>query len=385
MEDERLKFIAAHQRGDETMTELCARFGISRKTGYKLVTRYEEEGPRGLLDRSRAPHSHARRLPEESVAAVLEVRRQHPTWGSKKILVALERNGEVESVPARSTIDRILKGAGLIVPRKHRRRRCGGPRVAPIVPADRPNRAWSMDYKGWFRVGDGTRCDPFTANDMCSRASLSCKALVEPKLEDVQKCLEKAFRRFGLPDVILSDNGPPFGAQGLGGLSRLGVWLLKLNIQPMFIQPGHPEQNGRHERFHETLKAETASPPKRSIRAQQRAFNAFTRCYNEQRPHEALEMKTPFDVYEASARRLPRVQPEFEYDVDVVVRRVRADGGIKFGGMVVFIGTAFEGERIGLRQVGEDNHHVYAGRMRLGVIASGVPKVVPLAQDLEDA
>ncbi|MEM8712003.1 MAG: IS481 family transposase [Planctomycetota bacterium] len=381
--NERLNFIAAHQRGGESMTELCARFGISRKTGYKLVRRYEKEGGKGLHDRSRAPHSHPQKVSEESVTAELEVRRNHPTWGSKKIHAVLEREGELEKIPARSTIDRILKAAGLVVPRKHRRHHCGGPRVAPVVPADRPNQAWSMDYKGWFRVGDGTRCDPFTANDMCSRASLSCTALVEPKLEDVKRCLERAFREYGLPEVILSDNGPPFGAQGLGGLSRLGVWLLKLDVQPVFIQPGHPEQNGRHERFHETLKAETAAPPKRSIRAQQRAFNEFTRCYNEERPHEALEMKAPFDVYAASERRLPRTEPAFEYDQDVTVRRVRADGAIKVNSRLVFVGSAFAGENVGIRQIDDRVQHVYAGRMRLGLIFDGLPKVVPIAEDLD--
>lgn len=385
MENERLKFIAAHQSGDETMTELCHRFGISRKTGYKLVARYEKEGPDGLKDRSRAPRNRANKIPDDVVRAVLLVRRRHPTWGSKKILAVLEREREVERIPARSTIDSILKRAGLVIPRKHRRKRCGGRRLAPVVPADNPNDSWSMDYKGWFRVGDGTRCDPLTVNDVFSRASLVCEPLVEPKLEDVQRHLERAFREYGLPGVVLSDNGPPFGTNGIGGLSRLGVWMLRLDVQPVFIQPGHPEQNGRHERFHETLKAETASPPKCSIRAQKQAFNKFVSCYNEERPHEALGMKTPNELYVPSRRAMPRRVPGFEYSESTVTRRVRADGCIKIYGRSVFVGLAFYKQDVGLIEVDEGVFHVFGGRMRLGVLLEQAGTIVPLAEDLESS
>ena len=176
-----------------------------------------------------------------------------------------------------------------------------------------PNDAWSIDYKGWFRVGDGTRCDPLTVNDVASRASLVCRAMVQPKLEDVKRRLDLTFRQFGLPQVMLSDNGPPFGSTGLGRLSRLGVWLMRLGIRPVFIEPGRPDQNGRHERFHETLKAETANPPKATIGAQQRAFGRFQSEYNEERPHEALGMRVPAEVWDFSAREMPASLPEFHY------------------------------------------------------------------------
>ena len=200
------------------------------------------------------------------------------------------------------------------------------------MEAENANDVWSIDYKGWFRLGDGTRCDPLTVNDVYSRASLECRALVSPKLKDVQARLDRVFRDIGLPRAMLSDNGPPFGSQGIRGLSRLGVWLLKLEVQPVFIQPGHPEQNGRHERFHETLKAETANPPQMSLRAQQGAFDRFTACYNEERPHESLDMRTPADLYRPSPRSMPTRLPEFEYSELFEVRRVRIDGTIKWEG-----------------------------------------------------
>jgi transposase InsO family protein len=200
---------------------------------------------------------------------------------------------------------------------------------------------WSMDYKGWFRVGDGTRCDPLTVNDVCSRASLVLRAMVGPKLPDVKRKLEEAFHEYGLPDHMLSDNGPPFAsAGGLGRLSRLSVWLLRLGVMPVLIEPGHPEQNGRHERYHETLKAETASPPKATVRAQQGAFDRFRPVYNEQRPHEALGMRVPAEVYEPSQRQMPAKLPEHEYPAGFEVRCVRPNGTIRWTGDTPFVGEA---------------------------------------------
>ncbi len=235
--NERLKFVAAHQTGHLTMTRLCEQFGISRRTGYKILARYEESGPEGLRDRSRAPMEHPNQTPAETEAEILRVRKAHPTWGSKKILAVLTRESPERALPARSTVDAILKRAGVVVPRRRRSRR--QPSSAPVVEAVTSNDVWSIDYKGWFRVGDGTRCDPLTVNDVYSRVSLVCRAMVLPKLEDVQRRLEMAFMEFGLPRFILSDNGPPFGSTGIGRLSRLGVWLLRLGVQPVFIEPVH--------------------------------------------------------------------------------------------------------------------------------------------------
>lgn len=226
--NERLKFVAAAQSGRHSMTELCASYGISRKTGYKLLRRYERDGPDALRDQSRAPRTHPNQTSAELEAAVLRVRKAHPTWGSKKILAVLDRDSAHEELPARSTVDAILTRAGVVRPRRGRVRR--QPSSAPTVVAAAANDVWSIDYKGWFRVGEGTRCDPLTVNDSFRRVSLECRALVSPKLEDVRHRLEAVFWRVGLPRFMLSDNGPPFGSSGLGKLSRLGVWLMRLGV-----------------------------------------------------------------------------------------------------------------------------------------------------------
>lgn len=373
--NERLKFVAAAQRSGGTMTELCIEFGISRKTGYKILRRYEEEGPEGLRDRSRSPRSHPNQTPGEMEAAILRVRKAHPTWGSKKILAVLEREG-VSGLPARSTVDAVLKRAGLVAPRRCRKRRAAtGP---PCVTAEAPNDVWSIDYKGWFRVGDGTRCDPLTVNDVYSRASLLCRALVSPKLADVQYWLDRLFRECGLPLAMLSDNGPPFASQGIGGLSRLSVWLIRLGVEPVFIEPGHPEQNGRHERFHETLKAETASPPRGSIRAQQGTFSRFRGVYNDERPHEALDMRVPSDLYVPSERSMPNRPPEFEYEDSLIVRRVHKCGTIKWKGASVFVGEALGRELVGLEAMDEGRWRIHLGPVCLGVLHERSRTVMPL-------
>ena len=377
--NERLKFVAAAQRGRCSMTELCLQFGISRKTGYKLLKRYEEDGAAALRGRSSAPHVHPNQTPVKLEAAILRVRKAHSTWGSKKILVVLGREWATEDLPARSTVDAVLNRAGLVTPRKRRAMR--QPSAPPIVPARAANDTWSIDYKGWFKVGDGTRCDPLTVNDVFSRASLECRAMVSPQLEDVQRRLENAFRRFGLPAFMLSDNGPPFGSRGLGGLTRLGVWLLRLGVQPVFIQPGHPEQNGRHERFHKTLKAETATPPRASVRAQQAAFDRFQTYYNGERPHEALDMRTPDELYEPSDRTMPIALPEYEYADTCEVRRIRRDGTMKWAGEYVFVGEAMAGELVGVEPVTDDRWHVHLGAMRLGVLHERARTIMPMAAD----
>jgi putative transposase len=374
--NERRKFVTALLKQGLTMVEACRQFGISRKTGYKIVARHAEFGLAGLTDRSRAPKSHPNQASPDVEAAVLRVRKAHPTWGSKKILAIFDREDPERDWPVRSTVDAILKRAGLVVPRSPRRRR--QPTAPPVVAAHAPNDVWSIDYKGWFRVGDGTRCDPLTINDVCSRASLVCQAMVSPKSDDVRRRLELTFAAYGLPLYMLSDGGPPFGSTGLGRLSRLGVWLVRVGVVPVLIEPGRPDQNGRHERFHETLKAETATPPKGSIRAQQRAFRWFQQTYNEERPHEALDMKTPAEVYALSPRSLPTTLSEHSYPSAFEVRSVRRDGAIKWTGAQVFIGEAFTGELVGLEAVDDDLWNVHLGPLRVGVLHGRSRTVVPL-------
>ena len=375
--NERLKFVAAVQSGRLPVTELCARYGISRKTGYKILARYERDGPEALRDRSRAPHTHPNQTSAEVEAAILRVRKAHPTWGSKKILWSLERDCAADELPARSTVDAVLKRAGLVSPRRTRARR--QPSAPPVVEALAPNDVWSIDYKGWFRVGDGTRCDPLTVNDVFSRFSLECRAMVAPKLEDVQYRLEAVFWRVGLPKFLLSDNGPPFGSNGIGRLSRLGVWLLRLGVQPVFIEPGRPDQNGRHERFHETLKAETATPPRASVRAQQHAFTRFRGHYNEERPHEALGMRVPAELYRPSPRSMPLSLAEHEYPDAFEPRRIRRDGTMKWAGGCVFVGEAMAHETVGVEPVDDGRWIVHLGPMRLGVLHERSRTVLPVS------
>ena len=264
-------------------------------------------------------------------------------------------------------------------PRKRRTRR--HPSAPPHVDAQRPNDVWSMDYKGWFRVGDGTRCDPLTINDAYSRVSLVCRAMVSPKTSDVKQRLEEAFWQFGLPRAILSDNGTPFASGGIGGLSRLSVWLLRLGVRSLRIEPGKPEQNGKHERFHETLKAETAMTPRATIGAQQAAFSRFQTIYNEERPHEALGMKVPAELYDFSPRRMPDKLPEHSYASDMELRRVRTDGSIKWAGKMLFVGEALEGEVVGLRQVTDDAWSLHLGPLALATLHERSRVLMPIASE----
>jgi len=358
------------------MVDLCALFGVSRKTGYRLVERYQAHGREGLQPRSRAPQAHPNQTPAEIEAEVLGVRRKHPTWGSKKILAMLERREGDAHWPARSTIDEILKRAGVVDDRGSRRRRF--PSVRPKVVAVAPNDVWSADYKGWFRLGDGTRCDPLTINDVFSRYSLLCAALAAPKLMDVKALFEASFREHGLPKAVMTDNGPPFGSRGIGGLSRLAVWLLRLGVLPVYIEPGKPQQNGKHERFHLTLQQETAAPPKATRAAQQRAFAAFQREYNDERPHEALKMDAPGSVYARSPRELPRTLVPHEYPTTFEARNVNNTGSMKWHTELVFVGEALRGERIGLEPVAEGVWRVHLGPLVLGVLHERSGLIVPL-------
>lgn len=362
--DERLRFIAEYLEQEWSMTVLCRRYGISRKTGYKLLARYEESGPAGLQDRARAPHTHPNAVGEEVVTALLQLRARHPHWGPRKLRAWLARRNPARRWPAASTVGSLLRQHGLTVPRR-RRRRCP-PATQPFLAAGVPNDVWCADFKGWFRTGDGRRCDPFTLSDSASRFLLRCQALPRPDEAHVRPLFEAVFREFGLPRGLRSDNGPPFASLAAGGLSRLAVWWIKLGIQPERIAPGHPEQNGRHERLHLTLKQETATPPHATGRAQQRAFDHFRRVYNEERPHEALGQRPPAEVYTPSPRPYPERVREPEYPVGQDIRRVRHNGEIRWRGHLVFVSQCLAGEPIGLEEIGDDRWRVRFGPVELG-------------------
>jgi len=355
--EERTRFVLEYERGLFTMTDLCAIYGIARETGYYWLRRYQQGGLEALRDRGRAPERHPNQTPERIERAVLELRREHMSWGPRKLKRVLEREAPQRAWPAASTIGALLAREGLVVARKKRRR--APPYTEPFAAADAPNRVWCADFKGWFETQDGERIDPLTITDACSRYLLRCQQVKKTNGEQVQAIFEAAFRECGLPAAIRTDNGPPFASRAIAGLSRLAVWWMKLGIVPERIAAGHPEQNGRHERMHRTLKQETASPAAANRRAQQRAFDRFRREYNEERPHEALGMQTPAAVYTPSERSYPPRVPEPEYGSDFLVRRVPASGNFAWKGQRVFLSETLMGEPIGLLPLDDRNYTVY--------------------------
>lgn len=367
--DERLRFVAAFQEKSASMSELCRRFGISRKTGYKLIDRYTTEGPVALLDRSRARNTHANAVPEAMVRIILAKREANPTWGPRKLRAALRRESPDTYWPASSTIGALIKQAGLVETRRRRRR---VPTYdGPFTPATTPNERWNVDFKGWFRTRDGARCDPLTVTDDCSRFLLVCKAVEKANFDQVRACFEKAFEDYGLPERIRSDNGPPFATRSLSGLSQLSVWWLKLGILPERIAPGHPEQNGRHERMHRTLKQETTRPPKLNRILQQQAFDTFAEIYNKERPHAALNDDVPAEHYTPNPRGAIAT-PQVVYPPGTETRRVTGPGTIVLRNEKIFLSKALSGESVALEPIDDVQRFfdVYFLDFHIGVIDS---------------
>jgi len=345
--DQRVAFIADWLRDEWNMRELAERYQISRKTGYKWVERYDADPAHGLADRSRAPHVHGRAMSETSRQGVLALRRAHPRWGPKKLRAILTARTSRGGWPAASTIGDLLRREGLSQPR--RRARYVIPLTTPLAAATAPNEVWTTDFKGWFRTTDGTRCDPLTVADACSRFVLCCR-IVPPSERGVRPWFERTFREYGLPRAMRSDNGSPFATTGAARLSHLAVWWLKLGIQLDRIDPGHPEQNGRHERFHLTLQQDTTTPPAATARQQQRRFDRMRREFNIERPHEALGQQPPARVYVASPRPYPDRLEDPWYDATHQVRRVKETGQIRWQGDLIFVSEAVRGELIGLAE-----------------------------------
>ena len=376
--EKRKQFFNEYESGEETMTDLCRAYGISRETGYEVLRRYRNEGEPGLEEHSRAPHRHPNQTQAAIEEQVLELRRAHMRWGPRKLKVVLERQEGEPRWPAASTIGSMLQREGLVVARKQRRK--VAPYTQPFAAAHEPNRVWCADFKGWFRSGDGARIDPLTLSDACSRYLLRCQAVEKTDTPRVQALFEAAFREYGMPWAIRSDNGAPFASRAIAGLSRLAVWWMKLGIVPERIAAGHPEQNGRHERMHRTLKLETAMPPAANRRAQQRAFDRFRREYNQQRPHEALAMKTPEACYTASAREYPARVQEPEYGSALLVRTVRQGGVICWKHQNVFLTEVLDGEHVGLLPVGDDRFTIYFAKFPIACFDSRRRRVLPLPQ-----
>ena len=350
--DERMKFIAAWLEDEESKSRLCSRFGISRKTGYKWWARYEADPESGLADRSHAPLTVPHKLADEQAIQLLELRHRHPSWGPRKLLAVLERRSPELVWPAASTVGDLLSRQGLVKPR--RRRRSALPQSAPFGEVTEANDTWCMDFKGWFKTGDGRRCDPLTVSDAYSRCLLACQ-IVPPTGDGVEPVIDRLLREHGLPQAIRTDNGTPFSSTGPGGLSRLSVQWLKLGIRLERIEPGCPQQNGRHERMHRTLKAETANPPQASMKAQQARFDDFRHIYNHERPHEALGQIPPATLWQPSLRPYPDRIEDPIYDDNHMVRRVRSSGEIRWRGELVFISEALIGEIVGVRETAAGN------------------------------
>ncbi len=376
--DQRLQFIGLYLSHEYSMAALCRQFSISRKTGYKLVQRYIQEGVSGLADRSRAPEHHPNRVRLMVEQSVLDVRQRFPHWGPRKLRAWLLCREPELNPPAASTIGEILSRHGLTVPRKRSRRT--QPYSEPFRQCDRPNAVWSADFKGWFFTGDRTRCEPLTITDNYSRYLLRCQALTPTGFYVVQPIFEAAFREYGLPDAIRTDNGVPFATTTVAGLSRLSIWWIKLGIIPERIEPGKPAQNGRHERMHRTLKAQTASPPQATLRAQQRAFMSFCREYNLERPHEGINLQTPAKLYHGSAREYPLLLPDIEYPGEMVIRRVHSQGDLRWKNQQIYLSQTLAGELIGLRQVSERLWDIYFAHIKLAQLDSYTLKLVHLSK-----
>lgn len=372
--DQREQFISQWLSGRLSKTELCERFGISRPTGDKWISRHAQGGMAALVDQSRAPRTN----PNATEAAVCEqlvlLKLTHPSWGAKKLLDRLRREAPERRWPADSTGDAILRRAGLVKPR--RIRRAVPAHSQPFAACDAPNACWSVDFKGDFRLANGQRCYPLTISDNFSRYLLTCQGMSRPSGLAVRPWFERVFEQYGLPWAIRSDNGAPFASRALGGLSALSKWWIDLGIRPERIRPGRPDQNGRHERMHRSLKA-WIRQVSASLGAQQTQLDAFRREFNELRSHQALDRQTPAQVHRRSERTFRRRIAPAEYDADLQVRQVRANGEIKWRGQLMYLSKVLAGEPVGLEACGDGLWTLYYRFHPLGQLDERTNKIVP--------
>lgn len=372
---EKRAFILEAQGGEYSVADLARRYGISRKTAYKWIERFKAQGWEGLEERSRAPQVHPNALGAEVEKLILELKARWPKWGAPKLLVKLRERLDGDG-PSESSVSRILQRNGLVRPQGRRRARAQGTALQDYTAN---NAIWCADFKGWFKTADGTICTPLTITDGFSRYLLRCQGLSQGTGSLVVKPIfEAVMREYGMPEAIRTDNGAPFACTGLGGLSDLSVWWLRLGIRLERSRPGCPQDNGRHERMHRTLKAETATPPRATMAAQQRAFDAFRHEYNEERPHEALEGRTPARIYQPSTREYPERVPEVEYPASWQTRQVRPGGQIKWNGKSVYVNQALVGERIGLEPIEEGTWMTHFAAHALGVFEERTGRIEPL-------
>lgn len=360
----------------EKLTDLCREYGISRKTGEKFKRRYRELGPVGLEDQSRAPKAIPHKTPPELVEVLLAERRRHPSWGPRKIKEVLERRLE-RPFPAPSTIGDLLAERGLSVPRRWRKRHVSQP--TGLREATAPNDVWCIDYKGQFRLGDGSYCYPLTITDQFSRFIVGCEGMGAISEEAARDVCEDLFRTHGIPTAMRSDNGVPFACTGLAGLTKLSAYWLRLGIALERIRPAHPQENGRHERMHRTLKAETTRPARDNLLQQQERFDAFVEEFNTQRPHEALDMKRPADLYVESTRKHPTFLPDPEYPTYDDTVRVAENGLLRLTSRHrVHLTAALAGQLVGIREEGDGRWLVSFMHLDLGHIEPTSTRLTPI-------
>jgi putative transposase len=362
--NQKIQFISDVMRGFETISDLCRQYDISRKTAYKWIKRYIDRGPGGLEDLPHKPRHSPNETDPKIVAAFLDIRRRHPTWGGKKLLEVVRRRHPRWNLPARATVQDILKRNGM-VPIRRWRRRIGHP-GKPSSSILAPNDLWSADFKGHFKTGDGEYCYPLTVADGFSRYLLGCQGLHSTAVSPSKPVFKRLFQEFGLPKRIRTDNGVPFATNSLARLSSLSAWWVRLGVLPELIEPGKPQQNGRHERMHRTLKAETTRPAAGSLGAQQRRFNRFREIFNNERPHEALDMRTPAEVYSPSFRPFPEKIPPLVYPDRFEVRYVSANGAIRWNSDWVQVSIVCSGEFIGFEEIDDGVWNVFFGPLKLG-------------------
>jgi putative transposase len=367
---QRWQFLREWLRRKIPLAQLCRCWSISRKTAYKWMQRFTLRGRPGLQDRRRVAQRVHNRPSRVWLARIRRWRARHPRWGAPKLRWALRRRFGWRALPSEAAISRWLQRWGLSRPR---RRRAATARLIArpkLTLARRANEVWTVDFKGWFRTGDGTRVDPLTVRDLASRYILAVVLLTRPTIRDCRRAFTRIFRWYGLPRVIRVDNGAPFGADGALGLTRLSAWWVKLGIRVEFIAPGRPDQNGAHEQLHRVYKDETLQPAAPTLRAQQTRSERWRRAYNEQRPHEAIGMRVPAQLYQRSRRHLPARPRAWTYPRHWASRLVKGNGMIHWQGRVRFIGEAFVGERIGLTPPQGGVREVYFGPLLLGELCA---------------
>lgn len=362
---QKILFIADYLRQTSNLTNLCLHYGISRKTGYKWIQRFEVTGIDGLNEQSRRPNSSSLQTPYRLQQAIIELRQKYQTTpGAKKLQVMLAQRYPNETIPSKSTIYNILNRAGLVQSRRRKRR--VEPYPQPFSPVSDANELWSVDYKGQFKLLNGQWCYPLTVMDHKSRYLFACDGLKGPRLKETKAAFIRLFKEYGMPSRMRSDNGTPFASIACGGLSKLSIWWIKLGIRPERIEPGKPQQNGRHERMHRTLKKATTRPPSRSMKKQQQRFNSFCKEYNEVRPHEALQQKTPASQYTPSSREYPNKLPTIQYPDYYEIKKVSSNGVVYWRNKIVYVSQLLDREMIGMEEIDDGIWQVYFGPIMIG-------------------